>query len=183
MCWSLKFTLKFPNFSSRAWYGSSRTRVHTCAHVYQARQPITGTLCTVLHNGTCVHVYTTVLHTLYTIHCTLNTVHIKLYAAQISKDWGHLQSMSYFKIFSTLISPEWLLCRGQPAVTGHKSPMESKNAVHISWPHLDDQVEAFQVEDIPGILNFEVTLRPIHTYSTFKTCFSLFLIVSFRNTP
>ena len=76
MCSSLKFTLKFPNFSSRAWYGSSRTRVHTCAHVYQARQPITGTLCTVLHNGTCVHVYTTVQHngTLYAMHCTQYTL-------------------------------------------------------------------------------------------------------------
>ena len=65
----------------------------------------------------------------------------------------------------------FLVCRGQLAGTCHKSPRESKN-VHISWPHLDDQVEAFQVGSIPGILNFEVTLSLIHTYSTFKHVFS-----------
>ena len=46
-----------------------------------------------------------------------------------------------------------------------KSPWQSKNNVHTTGPHLDNQVEVFQVEVIPGILNSEVTLRLIHTYS------------------
>ena len=71
--------------------------------------------------------------------------------------------------------PEWLLCRGQLAVTDHKSSGQSKNVVNITCLHLDDQVEAFQVVGIPGILNFDVTLRFNHTYLTFEICFVQFL--------
>ena len=70
-----------------------------------------------------------------------------------------------FEIWHTYVSLEWFLCRGQLAVPGHKSSRESKNVVYISWPHLDDQVEAYQVGGIPGNLSFEVTLRLIHTHS------------------
>ena len=76
-----------------------------------------------------------------------------------------------FLMFSTSSGPEWSLCRGQIAVPGHKSPRESNNVIHTSWPRLDDQVEAFQVGVIPLILNIEVTLQLIHNYSTFKKPF------------
>ena len=74
-------------------------------------------------------------------------------------------------MLSTSVGPEWSLCRGQLAVPGHKSPRKSKNVIHTSWPHLDDQVEAFQVGVTPIILKIEVTLRLIHTYSTLVTPF------------
>ena len=82
-----------------------------------------------------------------------------------------LNSCSNFEIFSTFVWPEWSLCRGQLAVPGQKCWRQSKHFVHISCPHLDDQVEAFQVVVLPEILNFEVTLRLIHTYSTLVTLF------------
>ena len=78
-----------------------------------------------------------------------------------------------FKLFSTLQFSEWFLCRGHLAVLDHKCWRQSKNVVHISWLHLDDQVKAFQVGVIPGILNFEVALRLICTYSVFVTQFFL----------
>ena len=77
----------------------------------------------------------------------------------------------YFDISSTLVYPEWFLCRGHIAVQGHKCWRQSKSFVYINWPHLDDQVEAFQVGVIPGIFNFEVGLTLIRTFSTFVTTF------------
>ena len=62
-----------------------------------------------------------------------------------------------FSMFSTSVGPEWSMCRGQLGVPGHKRPWESKNVIHMSRPHLDPQVEEFQIGVIPGILNFEVT--------------------------
>ena len=57
-----------------------------------------------------------------------------------------------FEIFSTHVWTEWYLWRGQLAVPGQTTLCHSKKN-HISWPHLDDQVEAFKVMVFP--LNIE----------------------------
>ena len=36
------------------------------------------------------------------------------------------------------------------------TPSESKTGIHITWPHLDDQVEASHVVATQGILSFKV---------------------------
>ena len=104
------------------------------------------------------------------------------------RGWERSQFDVFFlQMFGTSVGPEWSLGRGQLAVPGHKSPRQSKNVIHTSWPHLDDQVEAFQVGVISGILNFEVALRLIHTNSKCVTLFYYFILgyplfFSFRNT-
>ena len=45
--------------------------------------------------------------------------------------------------------------RGLLVVPGHNCLRQSKNVVHISWRHQDDQVEAFHAGVIPETLNFE----------------------------
>ena len=91
--------------------------------------------------------------------------------AQISVGGRDLQTLSSFFMLSTSVGPEWSLGRDSIAVPGHKSPQESKNVIHTSWPPLNLQAEVIQVGVIPGILNFEVTFRLIHTYLKFVTPF------------
>ena len=79
------------------------------------------------------------------------------------------------EMFNISVWPERFLCRNQLVAPGHKSPRESKTVIQVSWPHLDDHVEAFQVGGIPEIFNFDVILRLIHTNSTFVTPFSKFI--------
>ena len=61
---------------------------------------------------------------------------------------GFERSLSHgisLKKFGTQCDKNGFSCRGQLAAQGHKSPRQSKTNILVSWPHLDDQVEAFQV--------------------------------------
>ena len=95
--------------------------------------------------------------------------------AQIREEGGDLESMSSFGNFSTSVWPEWSLCRGQLAVPGQTSWLQSKNVSHISWPHLDAQVESFEVGVIPGILNFDVAWGSFTYSHVFIICNTLCL--------
>ena len=48
-----------------------------------------------------------------------------IYMAQISDGGRYLQTFQTFLMFSTLVEPEWSLCRGELAVPSHKRPRES----------------------------------------------------------
>ena len=79
---------------------------------------------------------------------------------QIIEDGRDLESI-ILKFSALRYSQNNLFCRGHLVVPGHECLQQSKKVVCISCPHLDPQVEAFQVGVIPGKLNFEVALRLI----------------------
>ena len=61
----------------------------------------------------------------------------------------------------------------------HRSPQESNNFLHTSWPHLDDLVHTFRIGVTLITLNIEVALG--HTYFTLVINSQVVLLLLFSN--
>ena len=74
--------------------------------------------------------------------------------AQITKGGVYLESMSYFQNVQHM-GVTRMVCMSAFCPRYEKS-QAVKNGVNISWLHLDDQIETFEVGVIPGMSMFRL---------------------------